>query len=259
MSIDSKLENACDHLIFEEQLEIDSDLKTLRIPRTLASVEVVLRINGFVIDKDHDLFGWSVQNDETAIYTKRSKIVLKNKRKASDDFFTVNYSAVPEFCPKCRGLRVINDEAYTTLGKLRTIRNEDKLLQEVKKGLATYLGSNPFHTWIGTLIHTMIGSKIYNPDLIKAQMVEEVTRYLEKYIDVQLQQGNYQDVTSREAFGQIISIEVDPQEDIDISYWVLSVIFSNRTGADLLYEKKVHIPGPANLLYGSQKPNINSY
>ena len=128
MSIDSKLENTCDHLIFEEQLEIDSDLKTLRIPRTLASVKVSLRINGFEIEPDNEKFGWSVQNDETAIYTKRSKIVLKHKRKAQDDFYTVNYAAVPEYCPKCQGLRLLNDEAYTTLGKLRSIKNEDLLL-----------------------------------------------------------------------------------------------------------------------------------
>lgn len=258
MSIDSKLENTCDHLIFEEQLEIDSDLKTLRIPRTLASVQVSLRINGFEIEPDNEKFGWSVQDDETAIYTKKSKIVLKNKRKAQDDFYTVNYAAVPEYCPKCQGLRVLNDEAYTTLGKLRSIKNEDKLLQEIKKGLATHLGSNPFHTWIGTQIHTLIGTKIYNQDLIKGRIVEEVSRYLEKYIDIQLQQGNYQDVTSRESFGQIISIEIEPQEDIDISYWVLAVIFSNRTGADLLYEKKINIPGPKNILYGAQQPNQSS-
>jgi len=258
MSIDSKLENVCDHLIFEEQLEIDSDLKTLRIPRTLGSMDVTLRINGFVIEPDNELFGWSILDDETAIYTKKSKIVLKHKRKAEDDFYTVNYAAVPKYCPKCQGLRILNDEAYTTLGKLRYIRYEDKLLQEIKKGLATHLGSNPFHTWIGTQIHTLIGTKIYNQDLIKSRIVEEVSRYLEKYIDVQLQQGNYQDVDSREAFGQIISIEIEPQTDIDISYWVLAVIFSNRTGSDLLYEKKIDIPGPANILYGSQQPS-NDY
>ena len=257
MSIDSKIESICDHLIHEEQLEIDSDLKTLRIPRTLASIKVTLYVNGYKIESDHEKFGWSIQNDENAIYTKRSKLVFKHKRKSEDDFYTVSYSAVPEFCPKCQGLRIHNDEAYTTLGKIRTVRNEDKLLQEVKKGLATHLGSNPFHIWIGTQIHTLIGTKIYNVDLIRARIIEEISRYLEKYIDIQLQQGNYQEVTSREAFGQILSIDVVPQEDIDISYWIISIIFNNRTGADMLYEKKIDIPGPKNILYGSQQPNIN--
>jgi len=259
MSIDSKIENICDHLIHEEQLEIDSDLRTLRIPRTLASSNVTVFVNGYKIASNNEKFGWSVQNDETSLYTKRSKIVFKNKRKSDSDFYTVSYSAVPDFCPKCRGLRIINDEVYTTLGKIRTSRNEDKLLQEVKKGLATHLGSNPFHAWVGTQIHELIGSKIYNEDLVRARIVEEVTRYLEKYVDIQLQQGNYQEVTSREAFGQILAIDVVPQEDIDVSYWILSVIFNNRTGSDMLYEKKIDIPGPKNILYGSQQPGNNNF
>ncbi len=251
MSIDSKIENTCDHLIFEEQLEISEDLKTLKIPTTLSSSEVSLRINGYLIPKNHPKFGWSIQNDETALYTKKSKIVFKNKRKSKDDFYTVNYAAVPQYCPKCKGLRIINDEAYTPLGKLKITQNEDKLLQEVKKGIATHLGSNPFHEWIGTKIHELIGTKVFNKDLIRAKAVDEVSRYLEKYIDVQLQQSNYQYVTPREAFGQIISIEMEPDES-DISYWTLSIIFSNRTGANLLYEKKINIPGPSSLLYGSK-------
>jgi len=256
MSIDSKIENICDHQINEEQLEIDPDLKTLRIPRTLGSRDVLLRVNGFPIEPDNDLFGWSIQNDEISLFTKRSKLVFKNKRKSIDDFYVVTYFSQPKFCPKCQGLRVLNDEGYTKLGKISTVKNEEKLLQEVKKGLATFLGSNPFHLWIGTQIHTMIGTKIFNVDLIRARIVEEVSKYLEKYIDVQLQQGGYQEVTAREAFGHIISIEVEPLDQIDSSYWILSVIFSNRTGSDLLYERKVEIPGPKNILYGSQQPNI---
>jgi len=253
MSADSKIESTCDHIINEEQLQIDSDLKTIRIPRTLGSQKVTLRINGFLIESTNSKFGWTLEDDEESYYTKRSKLIFKRKRKSEDDFYTLTYSAVPSYCPKCQGLRVLNDESYTALGKIRTVRNEDKLLQEVKKGLSTKLGSNPFHTWIGTKIYQLIGTKIYNVDLIKAQLVEEISRYLEKYIDIQLQQSNYQEVTAREAFGSILQITVEPQE-VDLSYWIVSILFNNRTGADLLYEKKVTVPGPKNLLYGSQQP-----
>jgi len=256
MSIDSKIENTCDHLIFEEQLQLESDLKTLRIPRTLASSKVKLYVNGFVIESNNAKFGWLLEDDELSIYTKKSKIVFKNKRKSLDDFYMVNYSSVAKFCPKCIGLRVLNDESYTPLGKVSTVKNEDKLLQEIKKGLATYLGSNPFHTWIGTQIHSLIGTKIYNVDLIKARVIEEVYKYIEKYVDVQLKQSNYQEVTTRESFGQILAIDFEPQEDIDSSYWILSVLFNNRTGGDMLYEKKIAMPDPKNLLYGPQQPNI---
>jgi len=256
MSIDLKIESICDHQINDEQLEIDSDLKTLRFPRTLGSKRVTLRVNGFLIEPNNAKFGWSLQNDETSLFTKRSKLVFNYSRKSKDDYYMVTYLAQPKFCPKCHGLRVHNDISYTKLGKLCVVKNEEKLLQEVKKGLATILGSNPFHLWIGTQIHTLIGSKVYNLDLIRARIVEEISRYLEKYIDIQLQQSGYQEVTAREAFGHILSIEAEPQESVDVSYWIISVLFSNRTGADLLYERKIKIPDPKNILYGSQQPNI---
>lgn len=256
MSIDFKIESICDHLIHEEQLAIDTDLKTLRIPRELASRNVTLYVNGFNILEDNTKFGWTLQSDETAIYTKRSKLVFKNKRKSMDDFYSVSYAAIPKFCPKCKGLRVHNDESYTSLGKLRTVQDEEKLLQEVRKGIATHINSNPFHRWIGTAIYSLIGSKVYDRDLIKAKVIEEVSRYLDKYVDIQIQQSNYQEVTPREAFGQILLITMEAQEDIDISYWILSIIFSNSTGSDLLYERKIDIPDPKNLLYGPQQPNI---
>jgi len=258
MSIDFKIENTCDHLIHYEQVAIDEDLKIIRIPRTLSSSNVTLNINGYDISSNHSKFGWTLENDTDFIYTKRSKIIFKNKRKSLTDFYFVSYSSVPKFCPKCKGLRIHNDFSYNALGKLKTVANEDKLLQEIKKGLTTELGSNPFHTWIGTQIYTLIGSKIYNVSLLRARLIDEINKYIEKYIDVQIKQSSYQDVTDRELFGQLLSIDVEPQDDIDPSYWIVSIIFSNKTGADLLYEKKIDIPGPKNLLYGSQKPNIST-
>ena len=80
-----------------------------------------------------------------------------------------------------------------------------------------------------------------------------------KYIDIQLQQSNYQEVTSREAFGQILEITVEPQDEVDVSYWIVAVLFNNKTGSDMLYERKVEIPGPRNILYGPQQPNLSDY
>lgn len=250
MSIDAKIENICDHRIHEEQLEIDSDLRTIRISRTLASKNVTLFINGFKTPSDHVLFGWTIQNDEQAVYTQRSKLVFNNKRKSKDDFYTLSYSSIRKFCPKCKGLSIHNDLEYSSLGNLRIVKNEEKLLQEVKKGIATELSSNQFHKWIGTMIYTLVGSKVFNADSLRGKAIEEVTRYLERYISVQIQQSNYQEVTDREAFGQILSVNMDPDID-DPTYWTLTIIFNNRTGSDMIYEKKLDIPGPKNLLSDS--------
>ena len=251
MSTELKLEKTCDHRIIREQIYIEDDRKTLRIPRAIVSSVVEFWVNDYKIPKDHPKFGWSLQDDEISIYTKKSKIVLNNKRKSTDDFYFVSYAVDPKYCPKCRSLRVLHDHSYSKLGKVQQVVNEAKLIQEIKKGVYTELGSNPFHTWLGTRIKRLIGSKVSNIDFIKSRIVQEITDYMQKYLEIQLQQSRYQDVTDRESLFQLMKVEAEPLYDIDISYWNVEIIFSNKIGEELAIEKEIQLPGPADLLYNS--------
>jgi hypothetical protein len=250
MSKDLKLFKICDHRVVEEEVQIDEDRRTIRIPRTLASQRVNLWINGFEFERDNSLNPWNIEADERSTITKRSKIVFRKKRKSLDDFFQISYFVESRFCPKCFGLRILNDPSYSKLGFAAMVTNEEKLLQEVKKGLTTELGSNAFHEWIGTLIHKLVGTKIFNTDALRSQVVQEVSQYLEKYLDSQTQQARYQEVTDRESFLQTLAIDMVQELETDPTLWTLTVIFQNRTGADMVFEKTVQIPGPSNLLYG---------
>jgi hypothetical protein len=182
------------------------------------------------------------------MYTIKSKIIFNKKRKSADDFYEITYFVEGKYCPKCLGLRVLNDESYSRLGLVNTVENEDKLLQEIKKGLTTYLGSNPFHTWIGTEIHKLIGGKTYNTGIIKSKIVQEVSAFIERYIDVQNQQSQFQEITARETFYSLTSVNAGPENPDDPTYWIIEVTFSNATGDEMLYEKRVEIPGPQTLL-----------
>lgn len=250
MSKDLKIFKKCDHKINEEDVLIDEDKKTIRIPRTLASKNVELWINGFQFKKDSALYPWAIEDDPDSIYTKKSKIILKKKRRSDTDFFHITYFVESQNCPKCLGLRILNDPSYSQLGYANMVENEEKLLQEVKKGITTELGSNAFHTWIGTLIYKLVGTKIFNTDNIRSRIVREISEYLEKYLDIQTQQAQYQTVTDREAFFQTIAIDVVQEIDIDPTLWTITVIFQNKTGNDMVFEKRMEIPGPSNLLFG---------
>jgi len=243
MSQDLKIYKICDHRIIKEQVYIDSDYKTIHIPRNLATKNVDLWVNGYLTPSKNNFHGWILQEDPTIIYAKRYKIIFNKKNKSLDDFYFISYSVPTAYCPKCLGLGVLNDESYDRLGKAYMVQNEDKLMQEVKKGVSTNLGSNPFHVWIGTLIYQLIGSKVYNVDSIKSKIVYEINNYLEQYLDVQIQQYNYQTVTDREAFLKILSIDVAPQIQTDVSYWIVTIIFRNRAGQDYIYEKQLAQPG----------------
>ena len=249
MSKDLKLEKICDHKIVEEQVQVSDDLKTIYIPRVLASKEVTLYANDYLISKEDKKNGWRIEDDPRSIYLKKSKIVFNKNRKSKSDYYAISYFVQSQYCPKCLGLRIVNDISYTKLGKVNMVENEEKLLQEVLKGLSTELGSNQFHDWIGTQLYNLVGSKIYNVEIIKSKMVQEITNYLDKYTEIQNQQSRFQDVTDREAFYKVLSIDIQPSYDVDISYWTVSIIFQNKTGAGMLYEKKFEIPGPQNLLY----------
>lgn len=251
MSKDLKLDKICDHKIVKEQLYLNSDMRTIQIPRSISSKKVTLQINGYSIEQDNSIYTWSLETDSSYTYSKRHKIVFKRKIKATDNFYFVSYLVIPEECPKCRGLRILNDISYSTLGKVNMVENELKLLQEVKKGITTELGSNAFHTWIGTEINSLIGAKVVNAEALKARIIQEVNKFAEKYLDIQIQQSQYQTVTDREAFLKLLSVQVNLNYELDVSYWDIVIIFRNRTGEDMLFEKKAVIPGPTNLLYGN--------
>ena len=250
MSKDLSIYANCDHKIIRENVYIKEDYLTIPIPRGLSTRIVELWINGYVIPQDNEINGWDIELDKDYPYTVRSKIIFRKKRKSLDDFYEITYQVEGKYCPKCLGLRILNDESYSRLGKVNTVENEDKLLQEIKKGLTTHLGSNPFHTWIGTEIYKLIGGKVFNIGIIKSKIVQEVSAFIERYVDIQNQQSQFQTITDRETFYSLISVNAGPVNVDDPTYWNIEVTFSNATGDEMLYEKKVEIPGPKNILYG---------
>lgn len=242
MSIDFKIFSICDHMVHQEVVQIDSDLKTIRMPRIISSSDITLFINGFNIVKTNNTHKWNLEKDDSSFLGQKTKIVFNKKRRSLDDFYEISYSVPLQYCPKCFGLKVHNDESFSNLGKINTVANEEKLLQEVKKGVLTELGSNAFHTWIGTRIHKLVGSKVYNADIVRANVIQEVSVYLENYLSVQTQQAQYQSVTDRESFFKILVIEAT-QDTNDPTFWIVSIIFQNRAGNDLLFERRIQLPG----------------
>jgi hypothetical protein len=241
MSICIKTEAVCDHRILQDQLFLSPDMQTIKIPRTLSSSDVILRINGFEIAKDNKLFGWYVTEDPDNYLTKTAILVFNDRVKSNDNFYELDYSVVSKFCPKCLGLKNITDMSFNNLGYLNTVMYEEKLLQEIKKGISTTLKSNQFHEWIGTELNTLIGSKMSNVEVIKNRLTQDLIRYLEQYLDTQVQQAYVQDVDPREAYQKLLAIDVVPEYNQDLTIWTVSIVFKNRSGDDFLYEKRVSV------------------
>jgi hypothetical protein len=242
MAIDLKIFSVCDHRIHRELIQIESDLKSLKIPRVISSTSgIVLYINDYKVSEDSSLNGFSLEYDSTVSNFKKYKLVFNQKRKALDDIYEITYSVIPNLCPKCTGQKIHNDISFNSLGIINTVQNEEKLMQDVKKGLLTNIESNPFHLWYGTNLNRIIGSKVYNIDSLRAYLIQEVNNFLDKYLDIQIKQSQYQNVTDRESYYQTLLVDLIPDE-FEPTLWTLNIIFQNRTGADLAFEKKVEIP-----------------
>lgn len=91
-------------------------------------------------------------------------------------------------------------------GKLTTVTNRDKLIQDIYKLFLTPLGANKFHLRYGCALDYLIGRKNIKFELNKlAQiLVSEALRYLS---DLQKIQETEQYVSEEERLIEVVSIE----------------------------------------------------
>jgi len=148
MSIDIKIQNRCDHYINWERIKLESDLKTINVRHPVAAVSsVVLRINNQVIPEDqYDV----LSRPEFLIETPPFYLYMKKKVRVYQPIVEVKYTTMSTYCPKCVGMKVIDDLIYKPNGDMQTIEKEFLLIQQVEKYIVTKVTSNIFHSWVGT-------------------------------------------------------------------------------------------------------------
>jgi len=249
MSIDWRFEKVCDHRIVAEPAALDDDLKTIRFPRPIASKIVFLRVNGVDVPDGHPRWGFQIFDDELSVPNRRKrKLVINTPSKALDDIIDITYFTYVSFCPKCHALRLHDDFEWEG-GQPILVGDSIKLTQEVKKGVITILGSNPFHTWIGTRIVDRIGEKVVDVRAVKAAILDEITVFLENYKSVQSKQiQSQQAVTPREVFLRVIELKVEPTDPVVPIVFDVLLRFQDATGEVNQAETQLILPFPPALL-----------
>lgn len=159
---------------------------------------------------------WNVYKDEQRPLDERAqKIVFAKPFRSDDDIFELSYFTRAEDCRRCQGLRIEDDIRYDDHGEPIFVRNLDLLVQEVQKIIFTIKGSNIFHTWYGTSILDLVGSKIIGGgSILESQLVNEIGNALQNYRDIKLQQQQTVPVTDEEFLLRVTQLEViqDPQD-----------------------------------------------
>lgn len=238
MSIDLKIQNLCDHMVNWEVGALQTNLTSVLFSKPIASTaSLIFRVNNVVIDPSR----YSVKVRDDVVSADRPFYVETNyKIKDYQPLIEAQYTTLSTFCRKCAGINYVDDFIYVNDRDIRTCKDEELLLQLVEKYVVTKIGSNPFHDWIGTGLHTLIGTKITDSSLLKNRMTEQVSGAIEKLKNVQKQmQSTGRDMSPGELYGETLSIQVSQQDDPSI--FLIIVRFTSQSGKPLQYEQLVNL------------------
>ena len=169
-------------------------------------------------------------------------IYFKDKWKSPDDFFEITYVTVPGFCPKCAGQTSLDDISYDVQGHLKTARNEKLLLQNLEKFTVTELGSNPFHSFVGTTIVALLGEKISDPDFLTTKLIQEINQSLQKLGDLQNQyRQSGRNLTDGEQLESVDNIQVNFDEN-DPTILRADITVSSKSGKPVSFAQYLKTP-----------------
>lgn len=106
-------------------------------------------------------------------------------------------------------LKITNGDLVLANGKLKTVIDSEKLIQDILKMCLTTAGSNPIHPWYGSFIsRTIIGNPNYTSVLVQIGK-SQLTTALQNLKDLQdLQVKAFQRVSADEQIAAISDISI---------------------------------------------------
>jgi hypothetical protein len=238
MSYDPKLQNKCDHRINWESYSLEGDRKTVILKYPVSAVSSLgLRVNNVA----------AAPNTYGVVTTKKplsleytSSVVMTNKILYWDPLIEVSYVTLDKTCPKCLSVKTVDDFSYTQSGDIKMAKKEYLLLQMMEKAIVTKVSSNPFHSWYGTDLHSLIGSKIVDISFTKTKIIEQVSAAVEtvKNLQKSLVASNRL-VDPGELFGQLLNIDVRQGDDPTIV--LVTVIFTSQSNQTLEFSQLIDL------------------
>jgi hypothetical protein len=234
MSYDIKLQNYCDHKILWARAQLEMDRKTVYLPYPLGSAASLrVRVNG----ERYTNTSYSIKTVRQPLsLVTISNIEFNLKIKNYDPIIEFLYVTVPETCPKCLNVKTIDDFAINGKGDMEVVSKELLLLQQVEKIITTKISSNAFHIWYGTDLHSLIGTKIHDRQLLYTRIREQVNNAIDKLKNVQKQmQSSGRKFDPGELFGKLLKIDIEETEDP--SMVLVTVTFTSQSNTPLEYSQ----------------------
>ena len=244
MSYDIKLQNFCDHKILWARAQLEVDRKTVYLPYPVASVASLrVRVNGELSPATSFTIKSVRQPLSLAVITH---IEYLNKIKHYEPLIEAFYTTIPDTCPKCLNVKTVDDFIINGHGDIEMVSKEILLLQQVEKIIVTKLSSNAFHGWYGTELHSLIGTKIFDKELMNTRIREQINTAIEKLRTTQRQmQASGRKFEPGELFGKLLKIDIEGTDDP--SMILVTVTFTSQSNTPMEYSQYLSTNSTARL------------
>ena len=209
---DLKLNNACNHRIINEPLEIKgsypSYYATLKRPVYGNNLQVKILNEDNLFSDDPTLLNYELGNDKKTIRLNTNTIQVDVR----DDVYPkhsyyATYSTDHIHCPKCiYDTNKTNDIYIDVLGRPILTSGLERLIQSIKKIIITAIRSNVFDENYGTEVPNLIGKPKTVLTLLKAQStIQNAINYIQTN-----QLNNYDLLSDDEKLLKIDNFQVMP-------------------------------------------------
>lgn len=136
--------------------------------------------------------------------------------------YLVDFTAIPEYCPRCLGSSVVKDVNINNRGYAEYVTDGGKIKQRVLKALMTPLGASPYDVTFGSELDALIGRTI--TEELRISMQKTIVNAVQNLIDNQSPE-----LTEKERINAIQGITIDtPTEDQSTLY--VKVLVSSIAG-----------------------------
>jgi len=244
MSYDIRLQNYCDHKILWARAQLESDSRTVYFQYPLAALSSLkVRMNGVVVP--YSTYSVKTSREPLSLVVI-SRLEFITKIKHYDPIIELFYTTFADTCPKCLNVKTVDDWIINGNGDIDVVDRELLLLQQVEKILVTKLSSNVFHDWYGTELHSLIGTKIFDRDLLFNRIREQVNSAIEKLRNTQRQMiASGRTFSPGELFGKLLKIDILNTEDPSLIQVI--VTFTSQGNVNVEYTQYISMNDTARL------------
>jgi hypothetical protein len=255
MSFDLKFEAVCDHRVHMETYVLESDRRTVKLLRPVADIGFQVFLNGYEVPSNHERWGWRLVLDPDVLTNDVKMLQFKKLLPSMDNVVQLSFQTSADNCRRCHGLRLYHDISLDNMGRLRAVLNEEKLSQDLEKGVFTERGTNRYASWYGTGIVTLIGTKVVDSGYLRLSIQRDITAFASRMRRMQLKQGEFQTVSLKELLREVLRVDVNAT-DVSQTSWDVLVEIRNQLGDKIAFVKAMDLYGAPPELKGFGKVSV---